>query len=120
MRVNASRAVEGVRVEGGDERVASHVGTHLLGQLARRLGIVSALERAMASTVERRPGQQRGRLLTQVALMLATGGRCVSDLAVLRNQPLLFGNVASDATVCRTFHRIDEDTLARLREAEAR
>jgi len=40
-----------------------------------------------------------------VAVMLAGGGRCVADMATLRDQPALFGQVASDATIWRTFSR---------------
>ena len=40
-------------------------------------------------------------------------------MAVLRNQPWLFGEVASDATVWRTFDVIDAATLDRLRDARS-
>jgi hypothetical protein len=38
-------------------------------------------------------------------VMVADGGRAMSDLAVLRNQGELFGSVASDRLV-RTLHRL--------------
>ncbi|MDP8931766.1 MAG: IS1380 family transposase, partial [Actinomycetota bacterium] len=70
-----------------------------MGGLAQKLGIPSALSAAMSTTVQRRSRHDRGRVLTQIAMTLAAGGRCISDVAVLRNQPSLFGQVASDATV---------------------
>ena len=51
--------------------------------------------------------------------MLAGGGICVSDMAALRDQPVLFGEVASDPTIWRTFQSIDHGVLAGLREARA-
>ncbi len=71
----------------------------------------------MAGTVQRRSRHDRGRVLTHMALTLATGGRCVLDVAVLRNQPRLFGEVASDATVWRVFDAFDDLTLASMRGA---
>ena len=53
--------------------------------------------------------------------MLADGGDCLSDLAVLRDQPELFGPVASTPTAWRVLERLaqDPDGLARLRAARA-
>jgi hypothetical protein len=53
--------------------------------------------------------------------MLADGGDCLSDLAVLRDQPALFGPVASTPTAWRVVERVarDPDGLARLRAARA-
>ena len=43
----------------------------------------------------------------------------MTDTALLRTQPSLFGEVASVATVWRTFDAIDEPMLARLRNGRA-
>ena len=117
--MNATNVVERVRVADGGRQIAAQVGTHLVGGVAELLELPLALSEAMAPTVRRRSKHDRGRLLTQVALTLAAGGRCVTDTAVLRNQPSLFGEVASDATVWRTFDAIDEPMLARLRDGRA-
>jgi hypothetical protein len=37
-------------------------------------------------------------VLRDLAVMLADGGDCLSDLAVLRDQPELFGRIASTPT----------------------
>jgi hypothetical protein len=52
----------------------------------------------VSGTLTRSSGYDRGRLLTQIAMTLAAGGRCLSDLRVLRDQPRLFGTVASTPT----------------------
>ncbi len=118
-RVDAIRAVGRVLVTDGGDQVASQVGTHLLGGLADRLGLTLTFSRAMASTVERRSDHDRGRVLTHLAVMLAAGGRCVSDLRVLRDQPALFGKVASQPTAWRVVDAIDVGVLEGLREARA-
>jgi hypothetical protein len=60
-------------------------------------------------------------VLRDLAVMLADGGDCLSDLAVLRDQPELFGPVASTPTAWRVIERVgkDPDGLARLRAARA-
>lgn len=86
--------------------IVNHAGTRLLCDLADRLGLTGELSRVMAATTERRRVHDRGRLLVDVAVMLADGGTCVSDLAVLRDQPALFGEVASTPTAWRVLSRI--------------
>ena len=51
--------------------------------------------------------------------MIAGGGECISDLAVLRHQPRLFGRVASTPTAWRVLNGVDETALAALRAARA-
>lgn len=43
--------------------------------------------------------------------MLAAGGRSVADMAALRDQPELFGDVASAATIWRAVHQVDDAVL---------
>ena len=105
--VNAINAVERVQVMGGDRQVVSHVGLHLLGDLADRVGLSSAYSAAVPWAGERPPGHDRGRLLAQVAVMMAGGGECVADMATLRDQPELFGDVGSAPTIWRALHGVD-------------
>jgi Transposase DDE domain group 1 len=60
-------------------------------------------------------------VLRDLAVMLADGGDCLSDLAALRDQPALFGPVASTATAWRVVEQVaaDELGLAGLRAARA-
>ena len=115
--MNATRTVERLRVTGGDRQTVSHAGTHLLGELADRVGLTSGYSAAIPWSGERAFGHDRGRLLGQVAVMLAGGGRCVADMAALRDQPDVFGEVASAATIWRAFDSIDDTMLAGLRTA---
>jgi DDE family transposase len=117
--VNGTRVVERVRVTTGDGQVASHVGLHLLGEIAERTGLAFEYSAAVPFAGERAPVHDRGRVLSQVAVMLAGGGICVSDMAALRDQPALFGEVASGPTIWRTFDGINEAVLDGLRRARA-
>lgn len=73
----------------------------------------------MAPTKCRRHGHDRGEVLVDLAVMVTSGGEAISDLAVPRNQPRLFGEVASNPTAWRTLEAIDEDTLASIASARA-
>jgi hypothetical protein len=114
--MNATRPVERVRVTVGDRQVVSLAGLHLVGEVAEMFGLAAAFSDAVSS-----PGvvHDRGRLLTQVALMLAGGGRCVADVDALREQPDVFGEVASSPTIWRTFTTFDSSSLAAMRAARA-
>lgn len=117
--MNATNAVERVQVMGGDRQVVSQVGLHLLGELADRTSLSCGYSTAVAWAGERAPVHDRGRLLAQVAVMLAGGGECVADMAALRDQPDLFGEVASGPTIWRALHEVDDAVLAGLRRARA-
>lgn len=110
-----SRAVQSLVVTGGDRQVASQVGLHLLGDIADRVGLTGALSSALPTS----RGHDRGRLFTQTAVMLAGGGECVADMAALRDQPDLFGAVASGPTIWRAFQDHDDASLAAVRSARA-
>jgi Transposase DDE domain group 1 len=99
--------------------VVGHAGARLLCDLADASGLTSSLSAAMASTKQRRRGHDRGQVLADVAVMIADGGDAISDLAVLRNQPDLFGEVASTPTAWRTLDAIDADALQRIAVARA-
>jgi hypothetical protein len=115
--VNVTSTVP-VRVEGGGTQVVAHVGLHAVGRFADRLGLADELSLAVAAGGESRLlGHDRGKVLSQVMLMLAGGGECCADIEWLRSQPGLFGLVPSDSTVHRTFNAIDPATLGYLGEA---
>ena len=91
----------------------------MVADVADVVGLTAALSVAMAPTKQRRRGHDRGRVLVDLAVMLADGGEAISDLAVLRNQPALFGEVASLATAWRTLEAVDDACLARIAQARA-
>jgi hypothetical protein len=90
-----------------------------LADLADVCGLTAAFSEALALLRQRRAGHDPGRVLVDVAVMLADGGEAISDLAVLRDQPELFGSVASTATAWRVLDAVDDAALASLRQARA-
>src|SRR5690606_12595609 len=91
-----------------------HAGSVALRLLADRTGLTQALSAAM----RRRsftPVHDRGRVLADVAVMLADGGEAIADIDVLRHQAGVLGSVASAPTVWRA---LDEVTPARLRKVQ--
>lgn len=114
MSVNAIAPVATVEVTGDGAGVTSQAGTRLLGEIATRLGIANGFSQALSDTTTRTSAHDRGRVLTQLAMTIAAGGRCLADLKTLRDRPELFGQVASDATAWRVCHQVDEARLARL------
>jgi hypothetical protein len=71
--------------------VVSHAGATLLAELAERLELNHALGWRAGHGQTRRHHHQAAAVLRDLAVMLADGGDCLSDLAVLRDQPELFG-----------------------------
>jgi hypothetical protein len=71
---------------------------------------------------QRAGGHDPGRAIRDLAVTLAGGGECVSDLALVREQQALLGLVASDSTAFRTIDRIASDPvlMAAVRAAHAR
>jgi len=100
--------------------LVSHAGVALLVELADRAGLTEALSGALADTRERRSAHDPGRVLRDVAVMLADGGDCVTDMAAFEGQERLFGARASETTTQRVLKSVDEQLLARVRAARAK
>src|SRR3970282_1830729 len=98
MQVKRERSIGSVQVVADAEGLTSRAGTALVVALRDRLGVTDGLSRALVGRRERRSRHDPGRVLRDLALMLADGGDCLADLRSLRDQETLFGEVASDAT----------------------
>ncbi len=79
--------------------VVSQAGAVTLLRTAEKTGLTGALSAALASW--RRPSATHdpGKILLDLAVSVALGGDCLADIALLREQPAVFGRVASDPTV---------------------
>jgi Transposase DDE domain group 1 len=108
-----------VEVTADGEGLVSHAGVGLLVELADRVGLTGALSEALAGSRERRSAHDPGRVLRDVAVMLADGGDCVTDMDAYRGQVRLFGARASETTTHRVLKSIDGALLAGVRGARA-
>ena len=115
-RTTCQRTIE---VSADGEGLVSHAGVGLLVELADRVGLTGALSGALAGSRERRSAHDPGRVLRDVAVMLADGGDCVTDMDAYRGQERLFGARASETTTHRVLKSIDDARLARVRDARA-
>jgi hypothetical protein len=121
--LRVKRGGRDVKVEVGadGEGLVSHAGAALIAETADRLGLTSALDRELEGLFERTPTHSPGRVVRDLAVMLADGGDALCDLGAVRDQEALFGEVASDATAYRLIERIaaDPDALERIGAARA-
>ena len=109
----------GLSVDISGRDVINHAGAVALRVLADRSGLTGGLSRALA----RRgfvPVHGRGRVLADTAVLIADGGRVLSDLATLRDQAEVYGPIASDPTLWRTLHDIGQPQLLKIARARAK
>lgn len=113
----ATRLVRPRTVTADGDGLVSHAGLVWLGEVADRTGLTAGLSAAMAERPRRR--HDPGVTLGQMVLALADGATCVSDVAVLRDQPGLFGPVASHPAAWRTIAGLAPGEYRRLAGARA-
>jgi hypothetical protein len=106
-------------VEAGGRGVVSHTGSVLLRLLADRTGLTQAISAATARR-DFTPGQDRGRVITDLAVMIADGGEAIADIDVLRHQGEVFGQVASPATSWRALDEVNGVRSRRIARARAK
>ncbi len=98
----------------------SRAGVALLRELTEDTGLVGGWTAALLDTYKTAPAVHTpGRVLADLAVVIADGGDALAHLAALRDQDKLFGAVASDATAWRCVERVDEARLDRLRAVRA-
>ena len=93
------------------------------GVLLTRTLAVTGLGGGLSAGLERwrapRAAHDPGKVIADLAVMLALGGDCLADIAVLRAEPVLFGPVASDPVVSRLVGRLAGDAPRALRAIRA-
>jgi hypothetical protein len=110
-----------VEVTSDGEGLVSHAGSALLAQVADKSGLTRALSRELGPLGLRAGSHDRGRVVGDLAVMLADGGDCLADMAVVRDQVALFGATASDSTAFRVIDQIAShpEAIGWLRGAHA-
>jgi hypothetical protein len=99
--------------------MVSHAGSAALIELSERLGLTATLRQPLAPLRQRVPRHRPEAVVRDLAVVLADGGTCLSDLAALREEPELFGEVASDPTAYRVVRDLGQRGLDAIREARA-
>jgi len=114
-----ARWSSGLTVSADGTGVVAHAGNVATRLLADQVGLTGALSSAMA----RRgftPGHDRGRVLTDVAVLIAGGGVAIADINTLRHQREVLGSVASAPTVWRTLKGLTPAVGKRIDKARAK
>ena len=117
--MKSTRRLGRVKVTADGAGVVSHAGAELLRELAEATGLVEVWNEALADTYSGPWLHAPGRVLADLAVSIADGATAISDLAVLRDQPSLFGPVASTATAWRALDRVSATHLVDLRAGRA-
>ena len=109
-----------VRVSADGEGLVSRAGVALLRELTVDTGLAAGWTNALLDTYKSLPAVHApGRVLADLAVVIADGGDALAHLCTLRDQEKLFGVVASDATAWRCVERVDDAHLDRLRSVRA-
>jgi len=117
--VKRSARLGKVKVTADGEGVVSHAGAELLREMAGFTGLIDAWDNALIGTYKAMPIHFPGTVLADLAVAIADGADSISDLKSLRDQPVLFGPVASTSTAWRVLDRVSEAHLSKLRAGRA-
>ena len=111
-----------VRVVAGRESLICSAGGWLLVETGRVTGLDRCLSVALRPWRSWRAVHDPGKVVLDLAVAIGLGGDCLADLAVVRAQPQLFGEVASAPTVSRLVDMLAADAdaaVAAIRSARA-
>lgn len=89
-----------VEVTADGDGLLSHAGSALLSQVADKSGLTKGLSRELSGLQLRAGSHDRGRVIRDLAVMLADGGDCLADIGAL-----------GDQAVCRRC-RVDVDGVS--------
>lgn len=104
---------------GDGSGVVAHAGNVAVRMLADRTGLTDALS-AATTRAGFIPVHDRGRVLVDVATMIAGGGEAIADIDTLRHQGEVLGAVASPPTVWRALDELAPAGLTRIARARAK
>lgn len=116
-----------IRIVADERTLTPYGGSAVVGELARRLGLVAGLDRAIANAArarpfkERRRGASAGELLVAMAESMLTGGDAFNDIEDLRADQAgaelrAVADVPAASTACQLARRLRPE---HLRAAEA-
>ncbi len=115
---NTSRRPK-ITVTADGSGVVSQVGGLLLTRALRVTGLDAGLSAVLARWRAPRAVHDPGKIIGDLAVMLALGGDCLADTAALRAEPELFGPVASDPVISRLVTVLAADAPRALKAIRA-
>ena len=95
--------------------LVSQSGGLLLAEALRVTGLGGGLSTGLARWRAPRAVHDPGKIIADLAVMLALGGDCLADVAALRAEPELFGPVASDPVISRLVAALAADAPRALK-----
>ncbi|HKT56500.1 MAG TPA: IS1380 family transposase [Microbacterium sp.] len=98
-----------VRVDTADVPAIGQAGGVLLTETVRAAGLDRALSAVLSPWRKPLAVHDPGKVVMDLAITLALGGDALSDIASLRAEPGVYGQVASDPTVSRTIAALAAD-----------
>jgi hypothetical protein len=99
--------------------MVSQAGALLLTQVLQVTGLRRRLSEGLERWRAARAIHDPGKIIADLAVALALGGDCLADVAVLREQPALFGPVASDPVISRLVGQLAREAPRALRAIRA-
>ena len=118
--MNVTAWSNGLEVSDDGTGIVSHAGLGLLRRLADKTGLTRGFSAALfCSSAAGCWGNDRGRVLADIACVIADGGRGISDFRVLADQEEAFGQVASVPTAYRTLEEIADGGTRTARKLSA-
>lgn len=106
--------LKSVRVEVRGEDVVGHAGNVIPRMLADATGLTSSLSGALSRS---EVVHDRGAMMRDVAVSIASGAQNLAGTAVLRDQAKVFGQVASRPMMWRSLNEVDDAALAAITTA---
>ncbi len=93
----------------------AQAGAITLLRTAEKTGLTAGLSAALSRWRKPLATHDPGKIVLDLAVAVALGGDCLADVALLREEPGVFGSVASDPTVSRLFTTLAADAPTALR-----
>jgi hypothetical protein len=104
-----------LQVTGDGQGLVSRGGALLLTRTARATGLDAGLSAGLARWRAPRAVHDPGKAVLDMAVMVAAGGDCLADAAMLRAEPELFGPVASGPVISRLVSALAGDQARALK-----
>lgn len=114
-----TRAYPRLEVDTANVPAVGQAGGVLLTETVAATGLYRELSAALGPWRKPLAVHDPAKVVLDLALSLALGGETLSDVALLRAEPGLYGSVASDPTVSRTIDALAADAPAVLRAIDA-